>query len=158
MRLFLNPSKLDSLKNKRFWARGVLNSFNYFKGLETSLPELGFWISVWPDLAKFRLQVVGQYFTVYFLFGKMLSLLWQIFDIIGIVLWSNDQIFKNNLTIWSHWFWLTQKTGLKKRKWFIFAKSNFREFFLCSLTMTRRCCSFFWLPKINADFKSKIIL
>ena len=44
---------------------------------------------VWPDLVKFhhfrkRLQVFGKFLTVYFLFGKMLSLLWQICDIIGL--------------------------------------------------------------------------
>ena len=44
--------------------------------------------SVWPDLAKFChfgkiLQVFGVFWAVYFLFGKMLSLLWQICYIIG---------------------------------------------------------------------------
>ena len=41
---------------------------------------------------------------VYFLFGKMPSLLWQIFDSIGLIfIAANAQILKNNLTIWSHW-------------------------------------------------------
>ena len=45
---------------------------------------------VWPDLAKFRhfgksLQVFGQFLTVCICFGKMLSLLWQIWDIIGLI-------------------------------------------------------------------------
>ena len=39
---------------------------------------------------------------VYFLFGKMLSLLWQIRDIAGLIVSvANTQILKNNLTIWS---------------------------------------------------------
>ena len=65
-------------------------------------------VPVWPDLAKFRhfvksLQVFGNFLTVYFLFGKMLSLLWQICDIIGLIFnVANVQILKNNLTIWSH--------------------------------------------------------
>ena len=44
----------------------------------------------WPNLAKFRhfgktSQVFGKILTVYLLFGKMLSLLWQIFYIIGLM-------------------------------------------------------------------------
>ena len=64
---------------------------------------------MWPDLAKFRhfgnsVQVFGNFLTVYFLFGKMLSLLWQTCDIIGLIcIVGNGQILKNNLTIWSHW-------------------------------------------------------
>ena len=47
-------------------------------------------VTVWPDLAKFRhfgtrLQVFGNCLTVYFLFGEMLSLFWQICDIIGLI-------------------------------------------------------------------------
>ena len=45
-----------------------------------------------------------QFSTVLFLFCKILSLLWQICDIIGLfVIVANGQILKNNLTIWSHW-------------------------------------------------------
>ena len=45
---------------------------------------------VWPDLAKFRhfgksLEIFGKFLTAYFLFGKMLSILWQICDIIGLI-------------------------------------------------------------------------
>ena len=64
---------------------------------------------MWPDLAKFRhfgktLKVVSKFLTVYFLSGKMLSLLWQICDNIGLIfIVVNGQILKNNLTIWSHW-------------------------------------------------------
>ena len=63
----------------------------------------------WPDLAKIRhfdksLQVFGKILTVYFLFGKTLSILCQICDIIGLIFSvANGQILKNNLTIWSHW-------------------------------------------------------
>ena len=49
------------------------------------------------------LQIFGQFLTVYLLFGKMLNLLWQICDIIGLIfIVGNGQILKNNLTIWSH--------------------------------------------------------
>ena len=63
---------------------------------------------VWPDLAKFRhfgknLQVVDQFLMVYFVFGKIMSLPWQICDNIGLIfIVANGQILKNNLTIWSH--------------------------------------------------------
>ena len=61
------------------------------------------------DLVKFHhfgksLQVLGNFLTVFFLFGKMLSLLWQICDLIGLFFHvANGQILKNNLTIWSHY-------------------------------------------------------
>ena len=47
--------------------------------------------SVWPDFVKFRqfgksFQVFVNFLTVYFLFGKMLSLLWQNYDSIGLFL------------------------------------------------------------------------
>ena len=44
--------------------------------------------------------------AIHFLFDKLLSMLWQIYDIIGLILINaNGQIFKNNnLTIWSHCF------------------------------------------------------
>ena len=39
-----------------------------------------------------------------FLICKMISLLWQIWYIIGIIfIVANGQILKNDLTIWSHW-------------------------------------------------------
>ena len=66
---------------------------------------------MWPDLAKFRhfgksLQVFGKSFNVYYLFGKMLSLFWQICDIIGLIFnVANGQILKYDLTIWSHRDW-----------------------------------------------------
>ena len=44
------------------------------------------------------------FFTFYYLFGKMLSLPWQICYIIGpVFIGANGQILKNNLNIWSHW-------------------------------------------------------
>ena len=65
--------------------------------------------AVWLDLAKFRhfgksLPIFGKFLTVYFLFGKMLSLLWQTCDIIGeIFVAANGQMLKYNLIIWSYW-------------------------------------------------------
>ena len=47
---------------------------------------------MWPD-AKFR--HFGKSLLVYFSFGKMLSLLWQICDIIGLIfIVANGQILK----------------------------------------------------------------
>ena len=44
-----------------------------------------------------------NFLTAYFLFGKMLRLLWQICNFIGLIfILANGQILKNNLTIWSH--------------------------------------------------------
>ena len=46
---------------------------------------------------------IWQILTVYFLFGELLSLLWQICDIIGLIFVdANGHILKNNLIIWSH--------------------------------------------------------
>ena len=65
--------------------------------------------ALWPDLSKFRqfgktLQVFGNFSTVYFLFGKMMDLLWQIWNIVWIIfIVAKGQISKNNLTNWSHW-------------------------------------------------------
>ena len=61
-----------------------------------------------PDSAKFlhfanTLQIFGKILTVFFLFGKMLSRLWQIWYIIGLIfIVAKGQKLKNNLTIWSH--------------------------------------------------------
>ena len=60
---------------------------------------------IWRNFCHFSksLQVFGKFLTVYFLFGKMLSTLWQICDIIGLILIAaKGHILKNNLTIWSH--------------------------------------------------------
>ena len=49
------------------------------------------------------LPVFGKFLTVYFLFGKILNLLLQICDIIGLIITvANGQIWKNNLTIRTH--------------------------------------------------------
>ena len=49
------------------------------------------------------LQVFGKFFTVKFVFGKMLSLLWQICNCVGLIfIVGNGQILKDNLTVWSH--------------------------------------------------------
>ena len=54
---------------------------------------------IWQNFAT------GKFWTVYFLFGKILSLLWQICDILGLIfIVANGQILKNNLIIWSHWW------------------------------------------------------
>ena len=48
-------------------------------------------------------QVFGKKLTVYFFFGKMLSPIWQICDIIRLIfIFANGQILNNDLTIWSH--------------------------------------------------------
>ena len=48
---------------------------------------------------------LDNFLTVYFLSGKMLSLLWQIWYIIALIfIVANCQILKNTLTIWSHLF------------------------------------------------------
>ena len=65
---------------------------------------------MWPDLAKFRnldkiLESFGHFLSNYLVFGKIVNLLQQIFYTFGqifIVLY--DQILKNNISIWSHWF------------------------------------------------------
>ena len=61
-----------------------------------------FCFAVSLDLAKFRhfgksLQVFVKIMTVYFLFGKMLSLLWQICDVVGLIFRVlNGQILKKS--------------------------------------------------------------
>ena len=85
-----------------------------------------------PNLAKFRqigtiLQVLGNFLTLYFLFGKMFSLLWQICDSFGLIfIVTNDQILKNNLTIWSHCRLLTFLNGgsLMISPWTLTAANN----------------------------------
>ena len=65
-------------------------------------------LAVWPDLTKFRhfgkkCHAFCKFLTFYFLFGKMLSLLLQIWYIIVLIfILADGQILKNNLTIWSH--------------------------------------------------------
>ena len=58
------------------------------------------------DISPFwqKFTSLWQILMVYFLFGKMLNLLWQICDIIGLIfIVAHGQILKNNIAIWSHW-------------------------------------------------------
>ena len=49
------------------------------------------------------LQVFGKCLMVYFLFCKILGILWRICYIIGLIfIVVNGPILKNNITIWSH--------------------------------------------------------
>ena len=58
---------------------------------------------IWQNFTNLA-KVFGKFLTVYLLFGKMLSLLWQICDTFGhIFIVATCQILKNNLTIWSHY-------------------------------------------------------
>jgi len=64
--------------------------------------------SVWPDLAKFghlgkTLKAFGYSLRLYFVFGKILTLIGQIFMILDkISLLIMAQYWKDNLAIWSH--------------------------------------------------------
>ena len=63
-----------------------------------SVTRFGEILPLWQKFVFF-----GNFLTVYFVFGKILMWLWQICDIIGLIcIVANDQILKNNLTIWSH--------------------------------------------------------
>ena len=59
---------------------------------------------IWQNFAT--LANVNKYLAnvwQFILFGKMLSIFWQICDIIGLIfIAANGQILKNILTIWSH--------------------------------------------------------
>ena len=64
--------------------------------------------------------VIGKFIMVYFIFGKMLSILWQICDIIGLIpTAANGQMLKNNLTICSHCRQVVRKLFGPFRKMFI---------------------------------------
>ena len=66
------------------------------------------WCPVWPDLAKFghwgkTLIAFGYSLRVYFVFGKILTLIGLIFMILDkISLLLMAQYWKDNLAIWSH--------------------------------------------------------
>ena len=50
-----------------------------------------------------KFKSLWQFLTAYFLFGKVLNLLWQICEIVGLIfIFANGQMLKNNLTLWSH--------------------------------------------------------
>ena len=60
---------------------------------------------VWRNSAHFGkiFKVLGNFLRVYFLIGKLLEWLWQIFNSIGKVFNAvNGQMLKNNLATWSH--------------------------------------------------------
>ena len=65
--------------------------------------------SVWPDLAKFShfvktLKLFDYSLMVYFVLGKILNLIGQIFMILDrFSLLLMAQYWKDNLAIWSHW-------------------------------------------------------
>ena len=65
--------------------------------------------SVWPNLANFRhfgkiLRVFGKFIDGIFPIWQMLSLLWQIGYIIGLIfIVAYGKIVYNNINIWSHW-------------------------------------------------------
>ena len=111
---------------------------------------------MWPDLAKFRhfgksLLVFGKFLTVYFLFDKMLSILWQICDMIGLIFIDvNGQILKNNLTIWSHWLGVSPflaKPVLQRCHFSsIYFKSTLNAGKCCTSHFAPRSCVFDWVP------------
>ena len=68
---------------------------------------------IWRNFATLAkvYKSLAIFLTVYFLFGKILSLLWQNCDIIGLFfIVADGQILKNNPTIWSG------HTGRRNRK------------------------------------------
>ena len=72
--------------------------------LTTTLPE-------WPDLAKFchfgkTEQDFGKMLMVYLVFGKILNLLWQKYDIWRIFIVTNGQILNSFRATWSLWMLL----------------------------------------------------
>ena len=65
----------------------------------TSVTRFGEMVSYFGE----NLHVFGKFLTVYFLPGRMVSLLWLICYIVGLIfIVANGQILKNNLIIWSH--------------------------------------------------------
>ena len=68
--------------------------------VRSSVTRFGEILPLWQKFTS-----IWQIFDSLFLFGKMLSTLWQMCDIIGLIfIGANGHILKNNLTIWSHWF------------------------------------------------------
>ena len=61
--------------------------------------------AVWPIWQNFaNMAKFYKFMTFYFLFGKIVNLLWQICYITGLIfIVASGQILKHNLTIWSHW-------------------------------------------------------
>ena len=101
--LSLNEMHTKGTNQINFWKQFLDRSYLMAIGKEEIkvVSNLGL-VSVWPDLAKFR--HFGKLLTAYFLFGKKLNLLWQIYYITGqIFVAANGLILKHNLIIWSHW-------------------------------------------------------
>ena len=74
-------------------------SLNYLL-LSISVTEFGEILLLCQNFTSIR-----QFLSVYFLFGKMLRLLWRICYIVGLIfIVENGQIVKNSIDIWSHWF------------------------------------------------------
>ena len=64
-----------------------------------SVTRFGDILPLWQNCTS-----LSNFLTVYFLFGKMLSLLCQTCHTIGLIfIVANGQIKKKNSTIWSHW-------------------------------------------------------
>ena len=111
-----------------------------------------------------NLLALGKFLTVYFLFGKMLSLLWQICDIIGLIFGvANGQILKNILTIWSHWlehslfYAVRLNAPLLCSKWPKRTSSLGRENFLALVNLCHGLCSCMTLnPKTRFLFQIEV--
>ena len=74
----------------------------------SSVTRFGEISSLWQNFTSF-----WQILTVYFLFGKILSLLWKIWYTVGLIfIVANAKILKNNLIIWSHCLLPQQSTLL----------------------------------------------
>ena len=59
--------------------------------------------NLWNFSSLAKIGSLWQFLTVYFLFGKMPSIFWQIWAIIGLIfIATNSQKLNNNLTLWSH--------------------------------------------------------
>ena len=71
------------------------------------LRSFAFRVTRFSEISRLMQKIIqefGKFLTVYFLFGKMLSLIWQFWYIIGLIfIIANGQLLKNNLTIWSRW-------------------------------------------------------
>ena len=86
----------QELKSKMYWT--VINSVTRFGEVSPIQQKCA---SLW--------QIFN---SLYFLYGKMMGLLWQMWNIIGLVfIVVNGQISKNYLDIWSHWLSDGQQLG-----------------------------------------------
>ena len=115
-------------------------------------------------MAKFRhfgqsLQVFGKFWTVYFLFGKMLSLFWQIWYIIGLIfmvarLWPTIEKISNHfVTLLRPVPHISCYSLVSDRKMFLssFAKNN--NFFCVEMKQTFSFVIFNLAPYYLATMK-----